>query len=166
MKIAIVSSLIASAVAFAPSKQHVAQSTGLAAFKEEIGAQAPLGFFDPLGVMEGKDEAEFARLRALEVKHGRIAMLAVVGYLTTVSGVRWDAAIDYDGVMYSDMPSGFAALSALPPLGKLQVFLTVFFLEVGVMVDKTGEAEFDGDFRNGFDFGWDKQSDAWKTKKR
>lgn len=116
--------------------------------------------------MEGKDEAEFARLRALEVKHGRIAMLAVVGYLTTEAGVRWDAAIDYDGVMYSDMPSGFAALSALPPLGKLQVFLTVFFLEVGVMVDKTGEAEFDGDFRNGFDFGWDKQTDAWKERKR
>lgn len=26
-----------------------------------------------MGVMEGKDAAEFARLRALEVKHGRIA---------------------------------------------------------------------------------------------
>ena len=93
-------------------------------------------------------------------------VLAVVGYLTTEAGIRWDAAIDYDGVMYSDMPSGFAALSALPPLGKLQVFLTVFFLEVGIMVDKTGEAEFEGDFRNGFDFGWDKQTDAWKKNKR
>ena len=28
-------------------------------------------------------------------------------------------------------------------------------------------AEFKGDFRNGFiDFGWDKQSDAWKRSKR
>ena len=95
-----------------------------------------------------------------------LTVLAVVGFLTTEAGIRWDAAIDYDGVMYADMPSGFAALSALPPLGKLQVFLTVFFLEVGVMVDKTGEAEFEGDFRNGFDFGWDKQTDAWKEKKR
>ena len=23
-----------------------------------------------------------------------------------------------------------------------------------------------GDWRNGFDFGWDKQTDEWKTKKR
>ena len=93
-------------------------------------------------------------------------MLAVVGYLTTAAGIRWDAAIDYDGVMYSDMPSGFAALSALPAFGKLQVFLTVFLLETGIMCDKTGEAEFEGDFRNGFDFGWDKQTDEWKKKKR
>ena len=30
----------------------------------------------------------------------------------------------------------------------------------------TGESEFRGDFRNGFDFGWDKQSDEWKLQKR
>ena len=33
--------------------------------------------------------------------------------------------------------------------------------------DITGKGEFPGDFRNGaLDFGWDKQSDAWKRNKR
>ncbi len=33
--------------------------------------------------------------------------------------------------------------------------------------DNSGTAEFVGDFRNGvLDFGWDDQTDAWKTKKR
>ena len=33
--------------------------------------------------------------------------------------------------------------------------------------DNSGTAEFVGDFRNGaLDFGWDEQTDAWKTKKR
>ena len=73
MKLAILTSLVASTAAFAPLTQHTAASTSLAAYKEEIGAQAPLGFFDPLGVMKDKDEAEFTRLRALELKHGRIA---------------------------------------------------------------------------------------------
>jgi len=42
----------------------------------------------------------------------------------------------------------------------------VAFLEIRVMTDVTGESEFQGDFRNGFDFGWDKQSEEWKTQKR
>jgi len=33
--------------------------------------------------------------------------------------------------------------------------------------DGPSKADFKGDFRNGFiDFGWDKQSDAWKRNKR
>lgn len=72
MKLALLTSLVASAAAFAPTKQ-ASSSTSLASYKDAIGAQAPLGFFDPMGVMNNKDEAEFARLRALEVKHGRIA---------------------------------------------------------------------------------------------
>ena len=73
MKLAVLTALVASAAAFAPAKQAASSTSALAAFKDELGAQAPLGYFDPLGVMEGKDGAEFARLRALELKHGRIA---------------------------------------------------------------------------------------------
>ena len=31
---------------------------------------------------------------------------------------------------------------------------TIRCLEFGVMIDATGESEFPGDYRNGFDFGW------------
>lgn len=47
----------------------------------------------------------------------------------------------------------------------LWIFGTCAILEI-CNSDRTGDSEFAGDWRNGFDFGWDKQSDEWKTKKR
>jgi len=45
------------------------------------GAVAPLGYFDPLGFsQEGITLNEVKRYREAEVMHGRVAMLAVVGY--------------------------------------------------------------------------------------
>merc|ERR1712083_469905 len=46
----------------------------------ELGAQAPMGFWDPLGFCE--DEEKFKDLRAKELKHGRLAMMGAVGMLT------------------------------------------------------------------------------------
>ena len=83
MKSVIIASLIASAAAFAPVAQK-ASSTSLAAFENELGAQEPLGFFDPLGLVEDGDQAKFDRLRYVEVKHGRICMLAFVGNLSLI----------------------------------------------------------------------------------
>ncbi len=51
-------------------------------FENEIGAQAPLGFWDPLGLLEGQDQEFFDKLRYQEIKHGRIAMIAVLGHIT------------------------------------------------------------------------------------
>jgi hypothetical protein len=45
----------------------------------QLGAVAPLGYFDPLGYCQPGDEAEFNRLRSSEIKHGRLAMMASVG---------------------------------------------------------------------------------------
>ena len=39
---------------------------------KELGVQDPIGFWDPLGLSAGKDEATFQRRRAVEIKHGRI----------------------------------------------------------------------------------------------
>lgn len=46
-----------------------------------VGASAPLGFFDPMGFSKGPEERLNA-YREAELKHGRTAMLAVVGFLT------------------------------------------------------------------------------------
>merc|ERR1719387_2011400 len=46
---------------------------------KQLGAMAPLGFFDPLGFSNVGDEAGFRNLRAAELKHGRVAMMAAVG---------------------------------------------------------------------------------------
>ena len=48
----------------------------------------------------------------------------------------------------------------------LYVTALVALLEFRVMTDVTGDAEFRGDFRNGFDFGWDEQTEEWKLRKR
>lgn len=165
MKTAIIASLIASAAAFAPTKQN-ARSVVVKAFEDELGAQPPLGFFDPLGLVADGNQSNFDRLRYVELKHGRVSMLAVVGYLITEAGIRLPGDIALDGTKFADIPSGFAAVSAVPGAGLLQLFAFIGFLEIFVMKDITG-GEFIGDFRNDFiDYGWDKLDEDTKFKKR
>ena len=54
--------------------------------KQEFGYGLPgaanvLGEFDPAGFMEGKDKLEVYRLREAELAHGRVSMLASLGFL-------------------------------------------------------------------------------------
>jgi Chlorophyll A-B binding protein len=158
MKTAILASLVASAAAFAPSKQ-AASSSALNAFESELGAQDPLGFFDPLGLVADADEAKFQRLRYVELKHGRIAQLAFVGNLIPRAGIYLPGNIDFAGNSFDSFPQGWAAISgpdAIPSAGVGQILAFIGFLELFVMKDVTGSAEFPGDFRNGYiDFGWD-----------
>lgn len=164
---------LGSAAAFAPAQTGKA-STALAAapFANEIGATAPLGYFDPMGLCTDGNRANFDRLRASEIKHGRISMLATVGYLVTAAGIRFPGA--------EDIPGGFKALEAMPGMVWVQMAFTLAMMEA-VNRDAFGLAEFPGDFRNGskldfdgdektaipfLDFGWDNQTEEWKRKKR
>mmetsp|Transcript_1419 Transcript_1419/g.1899 ORF Transcript_1419/g.1899 Transcript_1419/m.1899 type:complete len:203 (+) Transcript_1419:58-666(+) len=171
MKLAIFTTLVAGAAAFAPAATSSSKTTALNAdFSKELGVQAPLGFFGKN--FAPAEQEDFDRLRWVELKHGRVAMLAVVGYLVTYAGVRFPGA--------EDIPAGFAALDNLPGMVWAQMIATWTMMEAanqdqGVAPWTTGDgnleggskAEFKGDFRNGFiDFGWDKQSDEWKMKKR
>lgn len=160
MKLALLSSLIAGTAAFAPAQQQGARVSALEAkadYADAIGVQAPLGVWDPLNVLRKGDD-EFQRLRALEIKHGRVAMLGVVGYLVTYAGVRLPGL--------EDVPAGWAAWDALPQEVWAQMAMTWGWMEMANR-DQTGEAEFPGDFRNGYlDFGWDSQTDEWKKNKR
>ena len=152
--------LLAGASAFAPSQSSSqVSSTSLAAnpLANELGAVAPLGFWDPLNTANGEKEL-FDQLREVELKHGRVAMLAVVGQLATRSGLRLPGYESYKA-------NGFDALKEMPKDAWLWMMFSILILEI-VMRDVDGTAEFKGDYRNGFDFGWDKQTDEWKEKKR
>merc|ERR1712106_583587 len=132
-----------------------------------MGAQAPLGFYDPLGLVADGNTKNFDRLRFVELKHGRIAMLAVLGHVVTAAGIRLPGSIDLAGtVKFADIPTGFDALSKIPGAGIFQLFAFIGLLETFVMKDITG-GEFVGDFRNGFiDFGWDTFDESTKLQKR
>eukprot|EP00985_Skeletonema_marinoi_P030611 scaffold32895_cov216-Skeletonema_marinoi.AAC.2 len=82
MKLAVISALAGSAAAFAPA-QTGARSTSLNAFSVDTipGALAPVGLFDPLGFAEKADEMTLKRYREAELTHGRVGMLATVGFL-------------------------------------------------------------------------------------
>ena len=92
MKSVIIASLVASAAAFAPAQVGRASTSVALDISGEIGAQVPLGAFDPMGIMKDADQEKFDTWREIEIVHGRVAMLAVSGYLTTYAGVRFPGA--------------------------------------------------------------------------
>mmetsp|Transcript_60755 Transcript_60755/g.121931 ORF Transcript_60755/g.121931 Transcript_60755/m.121931 type:complete len:212 (-) Transcript_60755:262-897(-) len=155
---AVIALTLGSAAAFVAPKA-ARSTTVVKAFESEIGAQPPLGCFDPLGMLEGADQERFDRLRYVEIKHGRISMLAVLGHLVTTAGIRLPGDIDYSGTSFASIGSGWAGSTQVPVAGSLQIFAFVGFLELFVMKDSANGAEpgdFPGDFRNGaLDFGWD-----------
>jgi len=170
MKSAVFAAILGSAAAFAPAQTSKA-ATSLNAFENELGAQAPLGFYDPLGLLDDADQERFDRLRFVELKHGRICQLAFLGQITTRGGVHLSGNIDYAGNSFDSFPNGIAALfgdSAIPTAGFAQIFAFVGLLELGVMKDIEGTGnEFVGDFRNGsIDFGWDTFDEDTKLQKR
>lgn len=174
MKSAILATLIGSAAAFAPAAQTSSTSalnsqvrpdlwTPTTSYQNEIGAIAPLGFFDPLGLVKDESQEKFDHLREVEIRHGRCAMLAVTGWLTTAAGVRLPgmeaAPFGFKALLMEGLPSDVRGTIPL-------TLMTVFFLTV-FMQDSTGNNAFPGDYRNGLiDFGWDKQSTEWQNKKR
>jgi hypothetical protein len=71
----------------------------------------------------------------VETKHGRIAMLAVLGHIVTTKGDRFPGDIAY-GVPFSSMKAGLAVLDTLPAAGLLQLFFFIGLLEVGFSTRK------------------------------
>ena len=164
MKLTIFASLFAAVAAFSPVQESARTSVATKAFENEIGVTEPVGFYDPLNLLQGADQAKFDRLRFVELKHGRISMLAVVGYIATATGTRLGGNIDLSGTTFAEMPSGFANLAAFPKGGLCQILFLIGLLETSFMKDWTG-GESVGDFRNNWiDFGWDTFSATEKTR--
>jgi len=121
MKFAVFASLLASAAAFAPAQQAKSSTALNAAFPDKAGALPPLGYWDPLNL--ATSEAKFDQYREVEIKHGRVAMLAVVGYVVPeFYRFGFDIA---PGLPCADVPNGIAALSAIPSLGWAQMFFLI-----------------------------------------
>ncbi|CAJ1340882.1 unnamed protein product [Effrenium voratum] len=113
----------------------------------ELGVQDPIGFWDPLGLSADKDEATFKRRRAVEIKHGRIAMYACMGYITP-EYFKFPGFLSPSlGLKFADVPNGLAALSKVPVLGGAQIIAfcglieTTGFFQASSTTDGRGPRE-------------------------
>merc|ERR1712224_1026561 len=134
----------------------------LRAFESELGVQEPVGFWAPLGFTADGDVASFKRRRSVEIKHGRICMLATMGYITPeITGKLPGYLSPSAGLKFADIPNGLAAVSKVPTLGWAQI--AAYF----------GFCEFSGgfeDYKTGTpgDYGWrvlTSPDESEKTKK-
>ena len=93
-----------------------------------------VGYFDPLGIADsafwGKsDEFTIGWLRQAEIKHGRVAMAAFVGYCVQ-SNFHFPWAMTLDGTAFpATSLSPPEQWDALPLASRIQIILFVGFLE-------------------------------------
>jgi hypothetical protein len=107
-----------------------------------LGVTAPLGLYDPLGWLDpAKDpaskfatfHANFERRRAVERKHGRVAMAAVVGMLFHNAGIEFPGYLSKEmGIRFSDIPDGMMGLFSVPLAGITQIFFFAGVCELAI----------------------------------
>ena len=123
MKLAIAALFAGSAAAFAPSASKTGSNALSMSYENEVGVIAPTGFWDPCRLSAEIDQETFDAYRTSELKHGRVCMLAVCGYVAPEIW-RWPGEIA-PGLKFADVPNGVAALSAIPSLGWAQIFFLI-----------------------------------------
>lgn len=97
---------------FSPMKNAQSSSTALDAYETAPGATAPLGYWDPLGLTSDKEQELFDKARVGEVKNGRAAMLAVIGYVVP-EFYRFPGELA-PGLKFADIPNGIKAINVIP----------------------------------------------------
>jgi len=123
------------ASAFAPAPQKATSTAMNAALSKETVLSEPDttefgGIWDPLGLAEGGSDETIAWYRHSEIKHGRVAMAAFVGWWAVGAGVRFPGELAH-GVNFADIPSGgLEAWDAIPGWGKAQMLLFAGLIEL------------------------------------
>jgi len=85
--------------------------------------------WDPLGLAEYGSDETLAWFRHAEIKHGRVAMAAFVGWWAVGSGLRFPGELAH-GVDFASIPSkGLDAWEAVPGWGKAQMLLFAGLIE-------------------------------------
>merc|ERR1712150_48521 len=118
----------------------------LRAFESELGVQAPVGFWDPAGLAADGNADNFRRRRETEIKHGRISMLATMGYITPELTGKFSGYLSPSAnLKFADIPNGLAAVSKVPALGWAQMILYCGYCEVS-QDHSAGTPAAQGDF--------------------
>mmetsp|Transcript_9031 Transcript_9031/g.23410 ORF Transcript_9031/g.23410 Transcript_9031/m.23410 type:complete len:399 (-) Transcript_9031:135-1331(-) len=122
---------------------------------KEVGVTEPLGFFDPAGFCKDVNKEEFRKLRASEIKHGRVAMMASAG--AVVEHYIKIPGFDRAGPTWE---SKFNAIVSVPGAFIFPIFIIGLFLvelsiwaqdenlEPGNFGDPLGLGMYDTEMRN------------------
>jgi hypothetical protein len=152
MKLAVFTTLLVGASAFtAPSKPAFTRLAMSEAVAEEAAPAEPAApsytciskeailaspntiefgqVWDPLGLADIGSDETLAWYRHSEVKHGRVAMAAFVGWWAVGSGLRFPGELAH-GLDFASIPSkGLEAWDAVPGWGKAQMLLFAGLIE-------------------------------------
>jgi len=84
----------------------------LSAFESELDVRAPVGFWDPAGLIAEGSGDNSHRFKKSELKHGRISMLVIMGHLK-----------------FAHLPNGLATIFKVPAAGWAQILAYMAFCE-------------------------------------
>jgi hypothetical protein len=138
--------LLSSSSAFLLPIANRASSTALNVEEIDLGVTKPLGLWDPLNYLETQPE-KFERRRAVERKHGRIAMAAVLGNIIHNNHIVFDGYLSpSQNVKFSDIPTGIYGLFSIPVEGLAQILIFIGLLELAWLP----ASQYDGNYGVGF----------------
>jgi len=119
------------------TSSEIKDAAGLAALAKELNPI--VGYWDPLNI-GGTSPETIGWFRHAEIKHGRVAMFAFVGYMVQANGIHFPWALqmptsfnpDIPLVTYADISAAGGPADqwdALPTAAKVQIFGMIAFLE-------------------------------------
>jgi len=122
--------LAASSSAFV-SPQASKAPVAVAAVADMEGITLPIGLFDPLGFSKGCSDEALLWYREAEIKHGRVAMAAFVGFLVNYNGITFPFDLDMSGAKFASLGVGspFLAWDNLADQGKWSIIGFLGILE-------------------------------------
>eukprot|EP00434_Breviolum_minutum_P000798 symbB.v1.2.000704.t1/scaffold40.1/size395337/8 len=137
----------AAAATLALQRRNQARS-GLKAFEQEAGVQAPLGFWDPLGLSTSGNVSDYKRRREVELKHGRVAMFATIGYILPEYWRFPGYLSKFLDIKFAEVPNGLSAFSKVPSLGWLQIVGFAGIVELNIYNEQVNDEP--GNYGAGF----------------
>jgi len=118
-----------------PAAQAVARSSAISMsveLMEGLGPETANKVFDPLNLSTMGSEKTLSWFRHAELKHGRVAMAAMVGLLVHINGIHFGGYLSPTyGVTFESLSKmgPFDAWNSVPLLGQLQILWTIAGLE-------------------------------------
>merc|ERR1719247_2576182 len=127
----------ASSIAYAPiafsgaTPQRAIARMGVETM-EGVGPETGNKVFDPVGLSTLGGEETLAFFRHAEIKHGRVAMAAMTGFLFHINGIHFSGMLSPTfGVSFESLSKmgPFDAWNSIPLLGQMQIIFTIAGLE-------------------------------------